>query len=324
MNQILETKNTNGAKFKTRRTKTIKIFAIAIILFAIIITAIAGFALYNKYILEPKNKQEKPSIKLEQLDELNIKIFIQYDDELSKVSYQWDDGDITETITSGKEVQKLVQIPSENGIHTLTIKVYAADGTENKVVKTYELQEIVEKEPEPEPQYTQAPEISRTVDTVNKLVNFVVTDDRGIDYLVYYWEGEAETMIQADPNNNTKLEASIEVNRGENLLTIKAVDIDGNETVKSAKFKGLKVPEISAIKFDDTVKVTITHDMGFEKIEFVINGEAYIYDELCEGYDSTKTTLEYTFDLQEGENTVIINAYSTEGTTKNYSGRCTN
>ena len=134
MNQILETKNTNGAKFKTRRAKTINIFAIAIIIFAIVIIAIAGFALYNKYILDPKNKQEKPSIKLEQLDESNIKILIQYDGELSKVSYQWNEGDITETITSGKEVQKLLQLPSENGTHTLTIKVYAADGTENKVV----------------------------------------------------------------------------------------------------------------------------------------------------------------------------------------------
>ena len=131
-------------------------------------------------------------------------------------------------------------------------------------------------------------------------------------------------MIQADPNNNTTVEASIEVNRGENIWTIKAVDIDGNETIKSAKFKGLKVPEISAIKIDNKVKTTITHDMGFEKIEFIINSEAYLYDELCEGYDSTKTTLEYTFDLQEGENTVIINAYSMEGTTKNYRGRCTN
>ena len=32
--------------------------------------------------------------------------------------------------TMSKEVQKLLQLPSENGTHTLTIKVYAADGTE--------------------------------------------------------------------------------------------------------------------------------------------------------------------------------------------------
>lgn len=331
MNQILETKLNSGPKpRKTDNSKVKIIFATLIILFSIAIISVAGYSLYNKYVIMPNNKQEKPAIKLEQLNETNIRVLIEYDGELKKVAYQWDDGDVTETITTGKEVQKLLQIPSENGIHTLTVKAYAEDGTKNEIEKEYEYNGQVEPEPEPqpepepEPEYKEPPTIARTVDTINKLVNFEVTDDRGIDYIVYNWQDEPEIMLQADPNNNKKIEASIEVNRGENILTVKAVDIDGNETIKTATFKGLKVPEISVIKYDDTVRVNVSHDMGFEKVEFIINGKVYIYDELCEIYNPEQTLLEYIFDLQEGENTVNINAYSLEGTIKYYSGRCSN
>ena len=62
--------------------------------------------------------------------------------------------------------------------------------------------------------------------------------------------------------------------------------------------------------------------MGFEKIEFSVNGKVYTYDSNYSGYDSTQKVIEYYFDLQEGENTVIIIAISTEGTQATYKGKC--
>ena len=66
----------------------------------------------------------------------------------------------------------------------------------------------------------------------------------------------------------------------------------------------------------------MTHDMGFEKIEFSVNGKIYVYDEKFSGYNPTQKEIEYQFDLIEGENTVIIVAISTEGTEATYKGKC--
>ena len=66
----------------------------------------------------------------------------------------------------------------------------------------------------------------------------------------------------------------------------------------------------------------MSHDMGFEKIEFSINGTIYKYNEEYSEYDSTKQEIEYKFNLVEGENTVIILAVSTEGTQEIYRGKC--
>ena len=62
--------------------------------------------------------------------------------------------------------------------------------------------------------------------------------------------------------------------------------------------------------------------MGFEKIEFDINGKRYKYDKNAAEYNANKTELKYKFNLKEGENKIIILAVSTEQTYAVYKGKC--
>lgn len=68
--------------------------------------------------------------------------------------------------------------------------------------------------------------------------------------------------------------------------------------------------------------MVMTHDKGFEKIEFYLNGQIFNYDKDLSGYDPTRQEVGYAFNLQEGENIIIIVATSTEGTQSIYQGKC--
>ena len=89
-------------------------------------------------------------------------------------------------------------------------------------------------------------------------------------------------------------------------------DISENEEKISKLITGVNEPEISMIKYDNVVHVSVTHDRGFKQIEFIINNLVYVYDENFEKYDKNKTTIEYDFPLIEGENIIQVNAYSLE------------
>ena len=87
-------------------------------------------------------------------------------------------------------------------------------------------------------------------------------------------------------------------------------------------FNGVNNPVIEVTRQGNRLFMTMTHDMGFKKIEFTVNGQQYVYDENFSGYDSTKQEISYQFTLKEGENTVIINAISMEDTEATYKGKC--
>ena len=121
---------------------------------------------------------------------------------------------------------------------------------------------------------------------------------------------------------DTVIETKIDIKRGKNTLEIVAVDAEGNEEKISKIFNGVNKPVIKVSKQDGELYMTISHDMGFEKVEFAINGQTYKYDKDYQGYDETIKELEYKFNLKEGENTVVIIAISNEGTEDTYKGKC--
>ena len=75
--------------------------------------------------------------------------------------------------------------------------------------------------------------------------------------------------------------------------------------------------------------------MGFKRIEYLVNGKLYVYDDNYIEYDNEKTTIELEFPLQEGENLIKVQAYSLEKlsndevedltnySTKTFIGKCT-
>ena len=154
-------------------------------------------------------------------------------------------------------------------------------------------------------------------------LKILVTSELPIKYMTYRWNEEEETKIETEEGEEkTSLETNIEVKRGKNSIIVFAEDMEGNNNSVENKYDGRLKPEFEVYREDNRLYMKITHDKGFKKIDFIINGQELTYDETKADYNSEKQIVEYYFNLQEGENSVEITAYSNEDTNDTYEGRC--
>lgn len=310
MNQILATSNnSNNNKNAIDIKKIIAIFCVILIVFGLII---AGEGVYKLYKSRSKDalveKLNKPELAIEELDDGNIKITAKYDQGLSKLSYIWNDSNRTDSNLDGKTtIEKLLEIPKE-GTSRLKVIAIGTDGNEETITREFEVKGD-----------TTDPVIDWVV---SSNLNIIATDETEIKYLTYKWAGDQEVRIEPT-DDNKKIDTTIEIKRGTNELTVVAVDSAGNSSTKTRTFKGVKEPEITWVKIGGTVEMTITHDMGFQKIVFIVNNKEYVYDKNYVNYDATKTEIKYKTDLKPGENSIIIKAYSNEGSEKIKEGKTT-
>ena len=152
---------------------------------------------------------------------------------------------------------------------------------------------------------------------------FVVARTTGGKILEEIQNGdEEEIKVEAQNKGDVSIEATTDILRGQNTITITAVDTEGNKNSIQKNFDGRLKPEFDVHIEGNRLYMKISHDMGFEKVEFSVNGAEYVYDENFVEYDAQKQEIEYYFDLVEGENTVIIKAVSNEETEDTYAGKC--
>lgn len=315
MNQILLTENYKNSNKNKRSNmnnfndtkKIILFFSIVILIFGIAIIGVYGYKIYNN-----KNKKEvtiaKPQLSLEETED-SVTIIAKADAGISKIIYTWNDEEPTEVDMNGRTShEEQMEIPvGEN-----TLKVKVIDVNDEEIESTKQFSKISNQKPIIETEIGQDAKLTITA-----------TDETAIKYITYKWNDEEATTVEAQTETDTVIEVKIDVKRGKNTLTVTAVDSNNNEETLSKTFNGVNKPIIEVTRQGDEIYMKISHDMGFEKVEFSINGQIYVYNEDYAGYDANTKELEYRIKLQEGENVVIISAVSTEGTEEIYKGKCT-
>lgn len=323
MNQILFTNNNNNNYNDIDIKKIIKFFCIAIIVVALIIAGIKIYGIYEKK--KASAESDIPEILIikenEQTKEVTIKATC--DDGIKYLVYTWNDEQENRVNLNGSTTfERIIELP-DNTINNLKIEVMSTKGVEQHKTEVFD-KGINNDKPKIE-----------SLSIVNQKLNIQVSDDNGIQYLSYKWENEEEVKIYADENNNKNMSVEIDIQRGTYKLWLTVVDIYNNEETLSRLITGVNEPEILVIKYDNTINISVTHDMGFKKIEFIINKKKYVYDENFSKYDKNKTTVEFDFPLEEGENIVQVNAYSLEKLSENdgdeienysykrFTGKCT-
>lgn len=301
MNQILSTNNNgNNSPREVDTQKIIKISCVSALVIAVIIIAIIGI---KKFI---ENKQEtvelkKPIISLIRNDEDTVKISVTCEDGISKIEYTWNNSDTTEINCNGAtNFLREIELP-EGAENYLDVTAVSNNNIHEREYQTFT--EFIDLE---------KPKIEYGSKIEDSMITVTATDETSMLYMEYYWDGEETVKIEATEENPTKVEAKIEVARGTHKLYVKAVDTSGNTENVSRLITGVNQPEITAIRYDGIVNIKVYHDMGFKKIEYIINNQLYVYDENFSRYDSSKTEVELEFPLKEGENTVVVKAYSLE------------
>lgn len=315
MNQILITNNQNDKK-KTNKynrnnsgdmNKIIIFFCVAILIFAILII---GVYAYKMSTSNKKNEPGRPELFLEQTEN-EVKIIAKAEAGISKIIYTWNDDEPIEEQKNGiTSFEEAIEIPE--GQNTLKVKVIDQNEQEFETNQEFYIEEDKEK-----------PKIEIDDSLGNGKIKIIATDESNtVKYITYKWNNEEEVTVEAEEENQTSIETTIDVKRGKNTLKITAVNGLAKEKVMEKIFNGVNNPLIEVTKAGNKLVMKITHDMGFKKIEFTVNGQEYVYDESFSGYNPEQKEISYKFDLIEGENTVIIHAISTEETEATYKGKC--
>lgn len=302
MNQILYTNTPK--KGGTLEIKTVlRIFAIACIIFGLILVGQASYAMITK---KGEESQSEPLINVTQSEDI-LNISIKHDKLIDKITYSWNGGE--ETILQGKgrkEIEEKIVIPT--GKNTLLLKAIDING---KIASYSEMYTLEQGD-------TIKPEIELLVE--NSKVKIVAKDETALSYMSYYWNNEDETKIEVREESPKQIEEKIEILKGENTLTIVAVDKAGNEAVKEQTFKGVKKPKIEMSREGNELVVKVKDEEGVQKIEYTLNGQFYSTDPENSGASLNMKEVEFRQPLSAGENKITIKAYNVSGLQEEVSG----
>lgn len=315
MNQILLTEKQDNKKKKSKNNssdlrKIILFFAVVIIIFGLAIAGVYAYKLYKNSNPEEKTAGN-PQISLE-IAENECVIKVKSEIGLDKIIYTWNDEEPEEMTLNGRTSQDLgIDIPEGNNV----LRVEAIDLNGQKTE--------TEREFTGGSGSTQAgPNIEIIALEKEAKIQIKATDQAGMKYIAYRWNEEEETTMQVANEGDITIETTIDVMRGTNRLTVRAVNSQDVETSDNQLFIGQNKPKFDVKPVGDELHIKVSHDMGFERVEFYVNGQIYKYNQDYSGYDPTAKELEFKFKLQEGENTLIILAVSTEQSEGVYEGKC--
>lgn len=304
MNQILEySPNKNSGGGASGSDKIVRIFALILIIFALCFIAVGGYGFVkkNKNVTDvDAPTQTEAKIEVE-VSDTTATIKVSHDKAIEKVIYSWDND--KEIVDKGNGTsQKEIEIPLPAGEHTLTIKVVDVDGFETSYKKSITSEngtDIVN------------PEIKIVV-TDDKKLKITATDETEIAYVTYKWNDDEEIVVDERDEEKKKIEFEIEILKGNNDLTVIAVDANNRTTTENKSFSGVTKPEVKITVASDkkSIHVDCFHEKGLKKVILNSNGTDY---DVAIG-DGTPTDVNFDFALPEGNATIKVTATSVDDT----------
>ena len=300
MNQILATSNSSSKNRQPAKIETvIMFFVIALIVFGIFMVGTGSYEIYKENA-DKLLKPTKPQIEEERKSEDSILLRVRHDKAIDTIEYGWNENEL-ETINGNgrKYIEQEIKIPG--GINTLFVRVVDINGQEISSEKQYETEDIIKCE------------------IVGSKLKISAETEQEITYMTYRWDEGEEQKIDI---NNTKVEQEIDVPKGEHNITIVLVDVNNNSITKETKVKGVLKPTIK-LAVDDVNNpqkfvIKVSDEDEIDAITFIINeDENKKYIIRGEG----RKEIEFTFDLEEGENRIIVTAYNKDGVTEEAKGR---
>lgn len=317
MNQILLTNDYNNRNNKKNDVKNNKnydrnnskdikkiiiFFAVVILIFGVAIGILYGYKLY-KNNKEQTKTLNKPEIALEST-ETEVTINAKAEAGINKIIYQWNEEEENVRELGGRTKQEeKIDIP--NGDNTLKVKVIDQAGQEIETTESFSRRGLAQDNYE-------GIEINLTTidnENGNGKIEIEITSEQPIKYVTYKRNDEEEKTNEPE-EEKTYLKIDIDAKKENNNMDIYVEDVDGNSNQHKENIFVVTRPQFDVYREGDKLFMKITHDRGFKKIDFNINGIEITYDETKEDYDANKTEVEYYFNLQEGENFVTITAYS--------------
>ena len=268
MNQILSMQQTSGKENKKKSqinygrpsnkaniVSIARVFSILIIIFGIVLI---GDATYGIISSRPTVKDQVQVTANAIGTEVTIRAVGSMP--IQSLTYRWGQGE--ETTVSGNgtvELETKVQIPTGNNILNMSVIDYYGNKSE------FQKQYINEQDDNSKP--------TIEISVSGNMLNITAIDETEMSYLTYSWNNDTPTRvdINTDATDKKTLRTSIEVQKGENTLSIVAVDIDGNTSTRTEKIKGANKPTFTVEADGTNIVINAKDDEGINKEEEVDN-----------------------------------------------------
>lgn len=296
MNQILYTEDKNNGAMEIK--KIVRIFVIGIILFGLICVGEGSYGIVQ-VAEQRKSRIVDPYVTIKQQEE-TLLLKIEHNTAIDKIIYKWnDEQEVTLQGRGRKNITEEIIMP--NGENTFSIKIVDNKNHEVSYTNTYiaELKDKIE------------PEIEFLIE--DGKIKIVAKDETALDHISYYWNDEDATTLQAREESPKTIEEKISILKGENTLTVVAVDEAGNEATKEQTYIGSKKPTIETFREENYLVIKVNDEQNIQKIEYTFNGEQFSTDKENTGVSLNMKEAYCRQDLAQGNNSFVIRAYNVNG-----------
>lgn len=255
-------KSYDGNKKKVGVALAIKIFAIALILFGLILM---GNAIYSYIKNSSQESKNKPDISFTRNGN-TVVLTVKSEKELRNVAYAWNNEQL-QYLSPGNKTEFTTNINIIDGDNNkLNIVVTDIEGKKTNYVEKFDKQpDVIE------------PEIVISNGDQN-FVKIVVTDDTELDHISYRFDNGEETILNADEDNPTRIETQVEIkDTDQKTLIVKAFDASNNQAEERQEIKGTTKPKIEIIPESDPsiIDITVTDNDNLQMVVIYIGEKRY-------------------------------------------------
>lgn len=311
MNQILFSEAGNSAgggrpvNTKTDITTIVRFFCIFVIVFGLTLTGTGVYAfLQGGDISGIADTTKKPVIQVQRLDEGTLTVVVNHNQSIYYLEYNWNGEDPERVYAEQRSnIQEIIEIIPGNNL----LSILVVDVSGNESIYEQEYYYAVEGDIE-------KPKID--LEVIGNYVKVEVTDDTEIKYMSYKWNEEEETVIQADGNNKKIITTQIEVRKGENKLTVKAVDSTGNSWTEDRTYRGVTKPTIDVGQDGNSLVIVVEDVEGIKYIDIDLNEQRLRIQP-----PEVQNKIEYVIAMEPGNNILTVVAYSTNGENTKFEGQ---
>lgn len=293
MNQILQTENKKSSG-PIEINKIVKFFGIAILIFGIILIGLGLYSYIKNNASEEKTKQEdlKPEVNITTQEE-DILVQVTHNVAISQIIYKWNEEQ--EKVIEGENKTSLSEtIDLPFGTNTLYLRVVDINGKETVFQKEY----VVDGDGKP---------VIELVLTKDYKIKITVQDSVGLKYINYTWNNGEKTRVEANIENLTLIEETVEIPLGQNTLTVDAVNTSDVITTKELEVKGVKRPVVTFAKDGDYLIIRAEDEDAMKLVTYTLNGQKYQIN-----FGEVKV-IEYRQPIPKGESTLELTAENKDG-----------
>ena len=241
---------------KANIVSIVRVFCVLIILFGLVLVGDATYGIMNS---RPKLR-DNINVTANAIG-TNVTINAVGSMPIQSLTYRWNQGE--ETVVQGNgtvELEAVVQIPTGNNILNMSVIDYYGNKSE------FQKQYINEQDDSSKP--------TIEISVSGNMLNITATDETEMSYLTYSWNNGTPTRVDMDTTltDKTVLRTSVEVQKGENTLSIVAVDIDGNTNTRTEKIKGANKPTFTVNADGTNLVIKAQDEDGISKVEITVDG----------------------------------------------------